>query len=56
MGNALTSACETVPEIWLRAASITIASPLTVTLDSTAAIDSVIGSSNAAPAPSVRLR
>ena len=32
IGRFWTSACETVPAIWLRAASSTVASPVTVTL------------------------
>ena len=41
---------ETVAAIWLRAASSTVASPVTVTLVSIAPTPSVSGSSNAAPA------
>ena len=56
IGRFLTSACETVPAIWLRAASSTVASPVTVTLVSTAPTVSDTGSSNAAPTVSVSVR
>ena len=48
-GTLWTSACGTVPAIWLRAASRTVVSPVTVTLVSTAPTVSDTGSSKAAP-------
>ena len=55
-GRLCTSACETVPAIWLRAASSTVASPVTVTLVSTPPTASAIGRSNAEPTVSVSVR
>src|SRR5262245_59595453 len=48
-GRLLTSACETVAAIWLRAASRIVASADTVTLASIEATVSEIGSSKAEP-------
>ena len=53
IGRLCTSACEIVPAIWLRAASSTVASPVTVTLRVEPATASVIGSSKADPIVSV---
>src|SRR5688500_11259067 len=50
IGSAVTAACEIVPAIWLRAASRTTASALTVTLASSELSASAIGSSKAEPA------
>jgi hypothetical protein len=55
-GRLRTSISDTVPAIWLRAASRTVASPLTVTLVSTPPTASDTGSSNAAPTVSVSSR
>src|SRR5205807_1188848 len=52
-GRLRTSVCEIVPAIWLRAASSTAASLLTVTLAEAAPTASSIGSSDAAPSVSV---
>ena len=54
-GTVCTSACETVPAIWLRAASSTVASAETVTLVSMPATESLTGSSNADPTVTVTL-
>ena len=48
-GRLATSACETVPAIWLRADSSTVAVPVTVTLSATASSLNAIGRSNAEP-------
>ena len=56
IGRLRTSACDTVPAIWLRAASSTVASALTVTLVSSVPTLSAIGSSNAEPTVSVSTR
>ena len=56
IGRFCTSACDTVPAIWLRAVSSTVASPLTVTSAFTAPTESVNGNSNAEPTVSVSPR
>jgi hypothetical protein len=55
-GRLRISVCETVPAIWLLAASSTAASALTVTLASMPPTVSVTGSSNAEPTVSVSTR
>ena len=55
-GRVLTSACETVPAIWLRFPSSTAISAVTLMLVSTPATASDSGNSYAAPAVSVRRR
>ena len=56
IGRLLASGSDTVPTIWLRAASRTVASAVIVTLASRPATSSETGSSNAAPAVSVSVR
>ena len=56
IGSAATSASATVAAIWLRAVSITGASAVTCTLDSTPASANEIGTSNADPASTVSVR
>src|SRR5215813_11474702 len=55
-GRLRISLSDTVPAIWLRAASIAPASPVTVTAVSLDAIVSETGSSKAAPAVKVKVR
>src|SRR5205809_792661 len=55
-GSDRTSVCDTVPATWVRAASSTAASPLTVTLVSVDSTLSATGSSKAAPMDSVNDR
>ena len=56
IGSAATSFCDTVPAIWLRAASSTVESAVTTTSVSRRATVSVIGRSKAAPTVSVSRR
>ena len=56
IGRLRTSASETVAAIWLRAASSTVASAVTVTFVAIPLTLRVTGSSNAAPTTTVRLR
>ena len=56
IGKAATSASETVDAIWLRAASSTVESAVTVTVDAKPPTVRTIGSSYAAPAVSVSWR
>ena len=56
IGRSCTSTCATVPAIWLRAASSTVVSPVTVTLVSSPATESATGSSNAEPIVTVTFR
>ena len=56
IGRLWTSACGTVPAIWLRAASSSVVSPETVTLVSSPASARTTGMSKAAPSEAFSIR